>query len=91
LKMLTLTLVWTDNRIKMHSYNEPNIVNRNPGVTPLKIKRGVWLPGLKTRVPLPGKKANTKRSSKEHLQPLRISALDYFELAKLVKPGKNSF
>jgi hypothetical protein len=38
-------------------------VNRNPGVTPLKIKRGVWLPVLKTRVPLPGKKANTKRSS----------------------------
>jgi hypothetical protein len=27
----------------------------------------------------------------EHLQPLRISALDYFESAKLVKPGKNSF
>jgi hypothetical protein len=27
----------------------------------------------------------------EHLQPLRISVLDYFELAKLVKPGKNSF
>jgi hypothetical protein len=27
----------------------------------------------------------------EHLQLLRISALDYFELAKLVKPGKNSF